>query len=215
MSDPAPNSVVAEGTTDVVTAEDGNSDVGNDQHAVDNKSEDVGETDDGECEPDDYNSESEAYEGEPDSKHNYEAGGYGPEIHRQIHKTPEADKDDSETTITINEDGLKAKNNSKPETQESAGIFKSVKQVITRAGEKIASGVAKVGNIFRGPKIQEKTFRKSIYLPYGCRPKIYCRRINFKPTDFLLSSDLVIALTIKPRGQCHHEDTHLFMRFIQ
>ena len=202
------------GESTSVTDKDGNSDVGNDQDpsAAEDKSEDVGATDDGECEPNDYNSESEGHKGEPDSEHSYEASEYGPEIHRQINETPEANKDDSETVTTMDEDELKA---SKPDTQESAGFFKSVKRVVTRAGEKFVSGISMVGSIFSGPKIQEKTFRKSIHLPYGGHTKVYCRRIKFKPTEFMLSSDLVITVIIKQRGRCHHEDTHLFMRFIQ
>ena len=100
-----------------------------------------------------------------------------------------------------------------PKTRESGGILKSLQKGLTSVGKTI---VSKVGDYVMGRKPYEETFKASINLPHGGCPKTYCRFIRYKPKNFQLSSDLEITLTIKPNTiHCHHEDTHLFMRFIE
>ena len=55
--------------------------------------------------------------------------------------------------------------------------------------------------------------RRSIDLPRGRGPKNYCCLIAHKPTNHELNPEPMITVTVKPSGSCHHEDTHLFVRF--
>ncbi len=60
--------------------------------------------------------------------------------------------------------------------------------------------------------------KATIDLPYGGRPKTYCRLIQYTPTAtnaLVLSSSsrLHISLSIKQSGGACAEDTHLFVRF--
>lgn len=106
----------------------------------------------------------------------------------------------------------------------SEGFFKktveTVKKTVGRAGRAIKSGVEAVGafgsNIMdmgRGQMRLVYEKKTSIDLPHGKGPKTYCRWISYKPINCKLTPDLVITLTIIPSGRCHHEDTHLFVRF--
>ena len=60
--------------------------------------------------------------------------------------------------------------------------------------------------------------KRTIDLPYGVGPKVYCHLIAYTPTginkDTKQSLKPRISVTIRPSSEkCHHEDTHLFVRF--
>lgn len=195
-------SIDIESATDAGTTKD-KSGMGNDLHSTNDKIEYEGEIDDSEDEPKDYDSESETLEDEPQ---------YGPEIHRGIPKTPEAHDSEIETVTSTPEDKQESKEGENvPETRQSSRISKLVEKGIS-AGKAF---FMKVGDYIKPNEIKE-TFKASIVLPHGGGPKTYCRLIRYKPKSLQLNSDLKITLTIKPSTRhCHHEDTHLFMRFIQ
>lgn len=63
----------------------------------------------------------------------------------------------------------------------------------------------------RDSRIVVYSKKVSIHLPpRGRGVKTYCRLVTYKPTDCY---EPLITLTITPSKRCHHDNTHLFVRF--
>ena len=97
------------------------------------------------------------------------------------------------------------------------GFVRGMAQKFSGAAKSV---VSKVKGYLYASELQEVVTKKvTIDLPYGGRPKTYCRLIQYTPmpTNALVlnsSSRLRISLSIKPSGAaCYTEDTHLFVRF--
>lgn len=107
-------------------------------------------------------------------------------------------------------------------TQESGGILNTlakggakVVQTVLQSGSKLVKSIgtraAQTLGYVEYQVVYEKT--TSITLPFGSVPKTHCRLITYTPVLRRRGQKPAISLTITPTGSCHHEDTHLFVRF--
>lgn len=110
------------------------------------------------------------------------------------------------------------------------GRVKKIKRTLEKGVSQLTSGFAELGkgisdsftkkskaafSYVMGKNTSQLVYykRRSIDLPRGRGPKNYSCLITYKPINRELNPEPLITVTIKPSGRCHHEDTHLFVRF--
>ena len=103
---------------------------------------------------------------------------------------------------------------STPEPAESGGILGAVKGIGKLASKVIKGAKSLVYDSYN--VLHEK--KRTINLPYGMGPIVYCHSITYTPTGInkaaKQSPKPQISVTIRPSSEkCYHEDTHLFVRF--
>ena len=101
--------------------------------------------------------------------------------------------------------------NTPSESAESGGILGAVRGFASKALKGVKALVSDSYNV-----LHEK--KRTIDLPYGVGPKVYCHLITYTPTGINKAAKQSlkprISVTISPSSEkCHHEDTHLFVRF--
>ena len=139
------------------------------------------------------------------------------EIHQAQEIENKPNKNLDEDVLGEGKDALEAN-----KSAESGGVLKQLKDTVTKAGEKIVTtattiigkAATKLGYHQRKLVYKKKI---SIDLPHGKGPKRYCRLITYKTINCKMNAGPVVTLTIKcqPSKHCHHEDTHLFVRFAE
>lgn len=211
QTDPALNPVIAEGGTGIATAENRlhahreSEDVAQSEDLA--ESEDQAETDnEGEDELKTHECKPETHKSDQSEPEHHESKSWS----RAHDNKPQNDRDEpapKDRQIASEIDDPAA----------SGSFLGMAKKTVGRAKRALTSKVKAVGSYIMdmGHGQMHLVYEKktSIDLPHGKGPKTYCRWISYKPTNCKLSPDPVITLTIKPSRHCHHEDTHLFVRF--
>ena len=118
----------------------------------------------------------------------------------EVEQAPENMQESGGILTTLVKGGTKV-------VQSGMNVLQSGKKVLKSIGTK----AAKTFGYVEYQVVHEKT--TSIALPFGSVPKTHCRSITYTPALSKRGQKPVISLTITPIGSCHHEDTHLFVRF--
>lgn len=196
--------VIIEGVIDT-TAEDQS------ENVCDN--EDQAETDN-ESELQAHESDPEAHDPETDESKSETHRAHG-EDQPQIRNDKEepASKEEGENPLQVHDSAVGGR--LLDMAKRTAGRVTSTAGKATRAIKTGFQARFQAAASYLGRDRKHLMYKKSvsINLPHGVGPKTYCRWISYEPTNWKLSPEAVITLTIKPSAHCYHEDTHLFVRF--
>ncbi len=209
-------SQVTEGVIDAAAASEDQAHAENDQSIPHDGEDDADIGNESEDEQDsDADGKLKTYENEPKT-HDGKSEAESKTASHQAQETQEGENA-PEVRKTVKSRGLLAKAGEKVTTL-IEGATTMLGGVTTRLGgvtTKLGEAIGTVRSYVTGHDQRQLVYKKtiSINLPHGRGPKRYCRLITYKPLHCKLSPEPVITLTIKPSGRCHHEDTHLFVRF--
>ena len=150
-----------------------------------------------------------------------------PESGENVPKVYDEDKPDSDGSNTTPESdsGTREANENTPSSKEREGVSAESEGVLKKISKRAAAlrdgvaakitGFGAAAKSFVGYDQYQLLYEKkiTIELPYGAGPKNYCRSIKYSPLHCKQNPQPLITVSITPSGSCHHEDTHLFVRF--